>query len=224
MLFHHVPLKDPIEMDTEMIDGKRYYLTPSGGKYPSITTVIGSNPDKKAGIAKWRRRVGEEKANRVSTRAATRGTDFHLMCEDWLNNKYDEKRFEGKHLPLMMFKNTKPTLSRINNIYAQEVALYSDHLEIAGRVDCIAEFDGELSIIDFKTSAKEKKLQWIEDYLIQETAYACMLLERYKLKVNKIVTIIACESGDTQVFVETPKKEYLQKLIGYIDHYKKTYE
>jgi len=224
MLFHHVPLKDPIEMDTEMIDGKRYYLTPSGGKYPSITTVIGSNPDKKAGIAKWRRRVGEEKANRVSTRAATRGTDFHLMCEDWLNNEYDEKKFKGKHLPLMMFKNAKQTLSRINNIYAQEVALYSDHLEIAGRVDCIAEFDGELSIIDFKTSAKEKKLQWIEDYLIQETAYACMLLERYKLKVNKIVTIIACESGDTQVFVETPKKEYLQKLIGYRDHYKKTYE
>ena len=124
----------------------------------------------------------------------------------------------------MAVQNTKPTLSRINNIYAQEVALYSDHLEIAGRVDCIAEFDGELSIIDFKTSAKEKKLQWIEDYLIQETAYACMLLERYKLKVNKIVTIIACESGDTQVFVETPKKEYLQKLIGYRDHYKKTYE
>ena len=180
--------------------------------------------EKEAGIARWRRKIGEEKANRISTRAASRGTDFHLMCEDWLNNEYDEKKFKGKHLPLMMFKNTKTTLSRINNIYAQEVALYSDHLEIAGRVDCIAEFDGELSIIDFKTSAKEKKLQWIEDYLIQETAYACMLLERYNLKVNKIVTIIACESGDTQVFVETPKKEYLQKLIGYRDYYKKTYE
>ena len=126
-------------------------------------------------------------------------------------------------MPLMMFKNAKPTLNRINNIYAQEAALYSDHLEIAGRVDCIAEFDGELSIIDFKTSAEEKKIEWIEDYLIQETAYGCMLYEQYKLKINKIVTIIACESGDTQVFVETPKKEYLQKLIGYIDLYKKTY-
>jgi len=223
MLFHHVPLTT-IDLDAEMVDNRRVYVTPEGNKYPSVTTVIGNNPDKKAGIAKWRRRVGEEKANRVSTRAATRGTDFHLMCEDYLNNKYDEEKFKGKHLPLMMFKNAKQTLSRINNIYAQEVALYSDHLEIAGRVDCIAEFDGELSIIDFKTSAEEKKLKWIEDYLIQETAYACMLYERYKLKVNKIVTIIACESGDTQVFVETPKKEYLQKLIGYIDHYKKTYE
>jgi genome maintenance exonuclease 1 len=223
MLFNHVPL-NTIDLNAEMVDNRRVYVTPEGNKYPSVTTVIGCNPQKKASIAKWRRRVGEEKANRVSTRAATRGTDFHLMCEDLLNNRYDEDRFKGKHLPLMMFKNARSTLNRINNIYAQEVALYSDHLEIAGRVDCVAEFDGELSIIDFKTSAEEKKLEWIEDYLIQETAYACMLYERYKLKVNKIVTIIACESGDTQVFVETPKKEYLQKLIGYIDEYKRTYE
>jgi hypothetical protein len=222
MLFNHVPLT-PIELVAEMVDGRRLYPVPSGGKYPSITTVLSCNPEKKAGIMKWRKRVGEEKANRISNRAATRGTAFHLMCEDYLNNRYDETKFKDKHLPLMMFKNAKPTLNRINNIYAQEAALYSDHLEIAGRVDCIAEFDGELSIIDFKTSAEEKKIEWIEDYLIQETAYGCMLYEQYKLKINKIVTIIACESGDTQVFVETPKKEYLQKLIGYIDLYKKTY-
>ena len=222
MLFNHVPLT-PIELVAEMVDGRRLYPVPSGGKYPSITTVLSCNPEKKAGIMKWRKRVGEEKANRISNRAATRGTAFHLMCEDYLNNRYDETKFKDKHLPLMMFKNAKSTLNRINNIYAQEAALYSDHLEIAGRVDCIAEFDGELSIIDFKTSAEEKKIEWIEDYLIQETAYGCMLYEQYKLKINKIVTIIACESGDTQVFVETPKKEYLQKLIGYIDLYKKTY-
>lgn len=173
---------------------------------------------------KWRKRIGEAKANQISTRAASRGTTYHSIVEDYLNNTYDETKFKDKHLPLMMFKNSKKTLDRINNIYAQEAALYSDNLEIAGRVDCIAEFDGELSIIDFKTSAEEKKLEWIQDYLIQETAYACMLYERYKIKVNKIVTIIACESGDTQVFVETPKKIYLQKLIGYIDEYKKTYE
>jgi len=222
MPFVHVPL-NTIELLAEMVEGRRLYSVPSGGKYPSITTVLSCNPEKKASIAKWRARVGVEKAQRISTRAASRGTDFHLMAEDYLNNKYDENKFKGKFLPLMMFKNARPILDRIDNIYAQEAALYSDHLEIAGRVDCIAEFDGELSIIDFKTSAEEKKLEWIEDYLIQETAYACMLYERYKLKVNKIVTIIACESGDTQVFVEAPKKEYLQKLIGYIDEYKKTY-
>ena len=222
MPFNHVPLNS-IELTAEMVEGRRLYPVPSGNKYPSITTVLSCNPDKKASIAKWRARVGAEKAQRISTRAASRGTDFHLMAEDYLNNRYDENKFKDKFLPLMMFKNAKPILDRIDNIYAQEAALYSDHLEIAGRVDCIAEFDGELSIIDFKTSAEEKKLEWIQDYLIQETAYACMLYERYKLKVNKIVTIIACESGDTQVFVETPKKEYLQKLIGYIDLYKKTY-
>ena len=223
MLFRHVPLT-PIELVAEMVDGRRLYPVPSGNKYPSITTVLSCNPEKKAGIAKWRKRVGEEKAQRISTRAASRGTVFHSITEDYLNNRYDENKYKDKPLPLMMFKNARPTLNRINNIYAQEAALYSDHLEIAGRVDCIAEFDGELSIIDFKTSAEEKRLEWIEDYLIQETAYACMLYEQYKLKVNKIVTIIACESGDTQVFVEAPKKEYLQKLIGYIDEYKKTYE
>lgn len=214
----------PIELVAENIDGRRVYPVPSGGKYPSITTVLSCNPEKKAGIMKWRKRIGEEKANQISTRAASRGTTYHSIVEDYLNNTYDETKFKDKHLPLMMFKNSKKTLDRINNIYAQEAALYSDNLEIAGRVDCIAEFDGELSIIDFKTSAEEKKLEWIQDYLIQETAYACMLYERYKIKVNKIVTIIACESGDTQVFVETPKKIYLQKLIGYIDEYKKTYE
>jgi ATP-dependent exoDNAse (exonuclease V) beta subunit len=223
MPFVHVPL-NTIELLAEMVEGRRLYSVPSGNKYPSITTVLSCNPEKKAGIAKWRARVGAEKAQRISTRAASRGTVFHSIVEDYLNNRYDENKFKDKHLPLMMFKNARPTLNRINNIYAQEAALYSDHLEIAGRVDCIAEFDGELSIIDFKTSAEEKKLEWIEDYLIQETAYACMLYEQYKLKVNKIVTIIACESGDTQVFVEAPKKEYLQKLIGYIDEYKKTYE
>lgn len=222
MLFNHVPLT-PIELMAEMVDNRRLYAVPSGNKYPSITTVLSCNPEKKAGIMKWRQRVGEEKANRISNRAASRGTVFHSIVEDYLNNRYDETKFKDNHLPLMMFKNAKPTLNRINNIYAQEAALYSDHLEIAGRVDCIAEFDGELSIIDFKTSAEEKKIEWIQDYLIQETAYGCMLYEQYKLKVNKIVTIIACESGDTQVFVETPKKEYLQKLIGYIDLYKKTY-
>ena len=223
MLFRHVPLT-PIELVAEMVDGRRLYPVPSGNKYPSITTVLSCNPEKKAGIAKWRKRVGEEKAKRISTRAASRGTVFHSITEDYLNNRYDENKYKDKPLPLMMFKNARPTLNRINNIYAQEAALYSDQLEIAGRVDCIAEFDGELSIIDFKTSAEEKRLEWIGDYLIQETAYACMLYEQYKLKVNKIVTIIACESGDTQVFVEAPKKEYLQKLIGYIDEYKKTYE
>lgn len=222
MLFNHVPLT-PIELVAEMVDGRRLYPVPSGGKYPSITTVLSCNPEKKAGIMKWRKRVGEEKANRISNRAATRGTAFHLMCEDYLNNRYDETKFKDKHLPLMMFKNAKPTLNRINNIYAQEAALYSDHLEIAGRVDCIAEFDGELSIIDFKTSAEEKKEEWMEDYYIQETGYGCMFYELYKTRIKQLVTIVACEDGSTQVVIKNPDKEYLDRLIYLRSLYEEKY-
>lgn len=118
-----------------------------------------------------------------------------------------------------MFKQSKAYLDRINNILLQEAALYSDHLELAGRVDCIAEYDGLLSIIDFKTSAKEKKEQYLYDYFVQETAYACMLLERYELRVKQIVTIVSCEDGETQVVIRPLKKEYLASLFKYIDEY-----
>ena len=118
-----------------------------------------------------------------------------------------------------MFHNSKHVLDRINNIYLQEGALYSNHLEIAGRVDCIAEFDGELSIIDFKTSAEPKKEVYMYDYFLQETAYACCLQELYSLTVKQLVTIVACENGETQVVIKPPKKEYLLKLIEYIDEY-----
>mgnify|MGYP005651075749 len=119
-----------------------------------------------------------------------------------------------------MFQHSRPTLDRINNIYVQEVALYSDKLELAGRVDCIAEFDGVLSIIDFKTSAKQKTDERLYDYFVQECAYACMLLEQYNIRVEQLVTIVACEDGDTQVVVRPVKKIYLDSLLQYIDEYK----
>ena len=111
----------------------------------------------------------------------------------------------------------------INNIYLQEAALYSDTLEIAGRVDCIAEFDGELSIIDFKTSATKKKEAYLYDYYVQECGYACMLQELYGLTVKQLVTIVATEEGETQVSVVTPKKEYLIRLQEYIQEYREKY-
>ena len=107
-----------------------------------------------------------------------------------------------------------------NNIYLQEAALYSDQLEVAGRVDCIAEFDGVLSIIDFKTSAEPKRDSYLYDYFVQETAYACMLLEQYNIRVEQLVTIVACEDGDTQVVIRPVKKQYLDSLLQYIDEYK----
>jgi len=223
MKFNHVEGVTPIEMSAKIVNGKRVYLTPDGDKFPSVTTVISNNAKKMAGIAKWRQRVGMEEANRVSARSTKRGTTYHSIVEDYFNNKLEIEKYKDSPLPTVMFYQSVDTLNRINNIYLQEAALYSKHLELAGRVDCIAEFDGELSIIDFKTSATPKREQYLTDYFVQETAYACMLQELYDVSVKKIVTIVACENGETQVKVLPPKKEFFIQLMGYIDEYQERY-
>ena len=221
-LFKHIGDLNPIDLvsQTDKETGKRVYVTPSGNKYPSVTTVIGSNKKKMQAIMRWRKRVGEKEANRVSAQATGRGTKYHSIVEDYFNNELDLEKFRSAPLPVLMFQHSRSTLDRINNIYFQEVALYSDRLELAGRVDCIAEFDGVLSIIDFKTSAKEKTDERLYDYFVQETAYACMLLEQYNIRVEQLVTIVACEDGDTQVVIRPVKKQYLDSLLQYIDEYK----
>ena len=213
----------PIEMVAKMVEGKRVYSTPEGKFYPSITTVISNNAKKQAGLAKWRARVGKEKAAAISSRSAARGTKYHSITEDYLNNKLEIDEYKKYPLPTIMFYNSKHVLDRINNIVLQEAALYSDHLEVAGRVDCIADFDGKLSIIDFKTSEKPKRDLYLYDYFVQETAYACCLQERYGITVEQLVTIVACEKGETQVKINPPKKEYLLSLIEYIDEYQQRY-
>jgi len=223
MKFNHVEGVTPIEMSAKIVNGKRVYLTPDGDKFPSVTTVISNNAKKMAGIAKWRERVGMEEANRISARSTKRGTTYHSIVEDYFNNKLEIEKYKDSPLPTVMFYQSVDTLNRINNIYLQEAALYSKHLELAGRVDCIAEFDGELSIIDFKTSATPKREEYLTDYFVQETAYACMLQELYDVSVKKIVTIVACENGETQVKVLPPKKEYFITLMGYIHEYQERY-
>lgn len=220
-LFNHVDGYKQIEMEahTDSESGKRVYLTPSGEKYPSVTTVTSNNKKKMQSIMRWRKTVGEEKANNITRRATGRGTKYHSIVEDYLNNNLQLSKYKKFPLPVLMFQHSRSVLDRINNIYFQEAALYSDKLKLAGRVDCIAEFDGELSIIDFKTSATEKTNSRLYDYFVQETAYACMLLEVYGLRVSKLVTIVACENGDTQVEIRPLKKEYLDSLLQYIDEY-----
>ena len=222
-MFIHKEDINPIVMDAKMVEGRRLYATPSGRNYPSITTVISNNPAKKAGIAKWRARIGNAKADAICKRSTTRGTTYHSIVEDYFNNSLDIDSYKDSPLPVVMFNSSKHVLDRINNIFLQEAALYSDHLEIAGRVDCIAEFDGVLSIIDFKTAAEPKKEAYLYDYYIQETAYACCLQEIYGITVKQLVTIVACENGETQVKVIPPKKEFLLTLIQYIDQYKNKY-
>ena len=195
--------------------GRRYFV--EGNAYPSVTTVIGEK--KKDTILQWRRRVGEEEANAISKRASTRGNKCHKLAEDYLSNKSLD-RYRDDVLSLGMFHQIRPYIDKINNIHALEESLYSHTLKLAGRVDCIAEYDNELAIIDFKTSTKYKREEWIHDYLSQETAYAIMFQELTGLKVKQLVTIIATEQGTPQIFVKDNILEFVPKLKEYIDYYK----
>ena len=195
--------------------GRRYFV--EGNAYPSVTTVIGEK--KKDSILKWRRKVGEEEANAISKRASTRGNKCHKLAEDYLSNKPLD-RYRDDVLSLGMFHQIRPYIDKINNIHALEESLYSHTLKLAGRVDCIAEYDNELAIIDFKTSSKYKREEWIQDYFSQETAYAIMFQELTGLKVKQLVTIIATEQGTPQIFVKNNILEFVPKLKEYIDYYK----
>jgi hypothetical protein len=216
-VFVHLNNEPLIDLQAITTDSGRLYLTPDGNKYPSVTTVIGTTSKKS--ILQWRKRVGEAEANRISSRAASRGTNLHLMNEDYLNNMFNEEKYKDKVLPLFMFKHLKPFLDRINNIHVLEGALYSDKLKLAGRVDCIAEYENELAIIDFKSSTEPKKREWIENYIAQECAYAMMYYERTGIKVKKLVTLIACEDGEIQVFQEYDIMKYMKVLMEYIRAY-----
>lgn len=215
-MFNHVIMEMSLEdICARNVGGKRVYEV-GDQKYPSISTICSFRNRKS--IAEWRARVGVEEANKISKRATTAGTTVHSMIEDYLNNELDLEKYDGKHLAKILFTQAKPMLARINNIHFQEAPLYSHEFAIAGRVDCIAEFDGKLSIIDFKTSSKEKKEEWIEGYLVQETGYAKMYEERSGIKVEQIVTLITCQTGDTQVFIKNPD-DYVPLLRDYIQEY-----
>ena len=196
----------------------RRYITPNGVKYPSITTVLGHFT--KQSILDWRKRVGEEEANKISARAAGRGTSLHTICERYIDNKED---YFEKAMPLVrgMFNSIKPILDgRIGLVYMQEVPLYSDHLRLAGRVDLIADFDGVPSIIDFKTSSKVKEAGNIKDYYEQEAAYAVMFEERTKIPIVNLVTVMAVENGKPLVFKEH-RDNHIDNLIYKIRLYER---
>lgn len=211
MTFNHVELDLPV-LERELVDGVRYYKLPSGNKkLVSITSVISHY--KKDFFNQWRKRVGVEKADKITKRATSRGTDTHTLIENYLlNEKLPNVQPISEHL----FKIAKPTLGRINNIHALEGALYSEVLGIAGTCDCIAEFDDELAIIDFKTSKQPKPRDWIDGYFVQCAAYAAMLYELTGLVVKKFIIIMSCEDGDCVIYEERDKKKYLKLLTQYI--------
>jgi genome maintenance exonuclease 1 len=212
-MFNHIDIELP-QLERETIDGVRYYKVPDEEellRLVSITSVT-SHFNKEVFI-NWRKKVGEEEAERVTKAATSRGTDMHSLVEHHLKNQ---------DLPSVapiadfLFKISKSELNRINNIYALEGSLYSKQLGIAGTVDCIAEYDGELAIIDFKTSKKPKPREWIEHYFVQCMAYGCMLYELTGLTVKKLVIIMACENGECVVYEERDKSKYIKLLTEYI--------
>lgn len=191
-IYHDIP---KLERKTSA-DGSRVYETPSGRAYPSITTITGQY--NKQAILDWRKRVGDAEANRISTTAANRGTRIHTLCESYLNNEHVEPNLFDTET----FKAIKPYLNNIQDIHCLETPLYSDHLEVAGTVDCIAKYNGKMSVIDFKTSKRKKSRDEISNYFMQCSAYAVAFEERTDIPVGSIVIIMAVDDDDTIIFEE----------------------
>ena len=213
-MFKHVDLNLP-KLTRETIDGVRYYSVPDEEellKLVSITSV--TSHFNKDIFVNWRKKVGNEEADRITKAATTRGTDMHTLTEHYLKN--DQVLPEVPPISDFLYKISKGELNKIDNIHSLEGALYSKQLGIAGTVDCIAEYDGELSIIDFKTSKKPKPRDWIEHYFVQAMAYGCMLYELKNISVKKLVIIMACENGECVVYEEYNKAKYIKLLDKYI--------
>lgn len=202
-------------LSTTTIDGKRHYQTPDGQVYPSVTTITSLHG--KEGILEWRKRVGEEEANKISNKAATRGTRVHKLCEDYLNN---ELSFEGA-MPnsIALFKQMQPYLDKyIGKVYGIECPLYSHHLRVAGKSDCIAQFDGKNAVVDFKTANKPKQEHWIQNYFMQCAAYAVAFEERTGIPVPRIAIVVAVEGDSPQLFVKK-RDDYVDMFISYRKQY-----
>ena len=213
-MFNHIELDLP-QLERETIDGVRYYKVSNGDelkKLVSITSITSNY--KKEFFNQWRKKVGVEEADRITKKATSRGTDMHTLVEQYLKNL----DCNSNVLPIseMLFQIAVPALKRINNIHALEGSLYSLFLGIAGTVDCIAEYEGELAIIDFKTSKKPKPREWIEGYFVQCCAYACMLHEMTGISVKNFVIIMSCENGELEVYQEYDKQKYIRLLVQYI--------
>ena len=200
--------------EIKIIDGKRFYVTPDGNSYPSITTVLSLQD--KPGIDKWREKVGEKEAKRISQDSMRIGTAVHQMAEFYLSNYIIKLKDEDKKI-VDTFNRLRFLLGNINNIVGNEIALYSDLLRVAGTADCIAEYNGVLSVIDFKTSRKPKKEVWIDDYYMQTFAYKLMFEEMTGIEIKQVVILVACiDQFDVQVFKKPAKDsdKYLTKLVN----------
>ena len=206
-------LSDLQKLPRRNVNGSRVYETPDGSYYPSVTTITGQM-NKKA-INEWRARVGEKVANQITKQASARGTSIHKLCEHYILGTMDDVKIMPSNKE--MFSSMANHLAEtIGKVYAVEGFLYSDFLRSAGQVDMIAEYNGVLSVVDFKTSKKKKNPDWIENYFVQEAAYSFMFEERTQLQVGQLVTVIGVDGEDEpQVFIKNTKErnQYLLKFL-----------
>ena len=216
MTFIHHNFLGDLELEKKESSGMRLYNLPNGDWVPSITTVTSFY--NREIFVKWRKRIGLEEANRITKRATARGTDFHQVCQDYLENK--ELNWDDyQPLSKFMFFHTKPYLDKINNIHAIERTLYSEYLGLAGRVDCIGEYEGELAVIDFKTSEKIKPEEWLENYFVQEMFYGSAYYELTEIPIVKLITIMVTPGGDVKIFDKRNKGDYIKLLVRYIKEF-----
>jgi genome maintenance exonuclease 1 len=216
MSFIHHNYLGELELDCKTTESIRLYNLPSGKWVPSITSVTSFY--NRQIFVDWRKRVGLEEANKITRIATARGTDYHQACQDYLENKeLDWNNY--KPMTKIMFLHAKEYLDKINNIHAIERTLYSEYLGLAGRVDCIAEYEGELAVIDFKTSGKIKPEKWLENYFVQEMFYASAYYELTKIPVVKLITIMVTPEGEVKVFDKRNKEDYIKLLVRYIKEF-----
>jgi genome maintenance exonuclease 1 len=208
------PICFPV-LKTQEGNGRRYYITPEGKYYPSITTLLGQCS--KESLENWKKAIGEDAAKDISDYACSLGENLHYVIEKYLDNDPNYLQSATVHSKYI-FISLQETLDRIDNIYTQEAALYSDALGLAGRTDCIAEFDGIPSIIDFKTSRKEKKPEWITNYFVQGTAYSLMFEEMTNIKIRQIVIIMGTHDSRPLIF-KVNRSDYVLELKRIIDKY-----
>jgi genome maintenance exonuclease 1 len=219
--FIHLPSNSQsIELEQINTETGRYYKTPAGLVYPSVTTVTGLHSVKH--IKEWRKRVGEEEANKVTKAATTRGTRVHKLLEDYINNDdIDHNKYDFNDA--INFKLLKPILDeRIDNVRFQEERMYSDFLQLAGTVDCVAEYNGKLAVIDFKTARKAKDKDQIKNYFMQAAAYAIMHEERYLIPINRLIILISVDDDQPQVFEER-RDNYTKDLLSIREEYRRIY-
>lgn len=216
MKFNHNFTSISLAVQTE-IDGVRFYQTPQGKLYPSITTILSKTSDV-SNLDEWRKRVGNEIAEQIMREAQIHGTMTHRLCEDYLNNKESEGDFLD--IPKNHFERLKPYMHKMNNIRGIELSLYSDEFQIAGTCDCIAEYNGNLSIIDFKTS-RNRLMEYydkVQKYFIQATAYTLMWKERTGIEIDQIVIVGSEETGNVSEFIKIPL-DFKERLVEKIEKF-----